>query len=72
MIVDKNVIIGAGVRLGYGDDLNTPNGKAAAAKGVPAPGNHNPGFAPTPEPTIKAGILAMTLSVMNLLPVEGS
>lgn len=25
VIVDKNVVIGAGVRLGYGDDLTTPN-----------------------------------------------
>lgn len=43
---------------------------AAAAKGVPPPGNHNPGFAPAPEPTIKAGVEAMTLSVMNLLPAS--
>jgi hippurate hydrolase len=39
---------------------------AAKAKGVPPPGNHNPGFAPSPEPTIKAGVEAMTLAVMNL------
>jgi amidohydrolase len=43
---------------------------AAAKAGVPPPGNHNPGFAPMPEPTIKAGVLAMTLSVMNLMPVS--
>jgi hippurate hydrolase len=41
---------------------------AAAAKGELVPGNHNPSFAPTPEPTIKAGVQAMTLSVMNLMP----
>ncbi len=43
---------------------------AAKAKGTPPPGNHNPGFAPAPEPTIKAGVLAMTLTVMNLLPAS--
>ena len=41
---------------------------AAAAGGPPVPGNHSPLFAPVPEPTIKAGVEAMTLTVMNLLP----
>ena len=41
---------------------------AAAAGGAPVPGNHSPLFAPMPEPTIKAGVEAMTLTVMNLLP----
>lgn len=41
---------------------------AAAAGGAPVPGNHSPLFAPVPEPTIKAGVEAMTLTVMNLLP----
>jgi hippurate hydrolase len=41
---------------------------AAAAGGAPVPGNHSPQFAPVPEPTIKAGVEAMTLTVMNLLP----
>jgi amidohydrolase len=46
---------------------------AAAAAGGPAvPGNHSPLFAPAPEPTIKAGVEAMTLTVMNLLPGVGS
>jgi hippurate hydrolase len=40
---------------------------AAAAKGVPVPTNHSPYFAPSPEPTIKAGIEAMTLSVINAM-----
>jgi hypothetical protein len=31
------------------------------------PGNHSPLFAPVPEPTIKAGVEAMTVTVMNLL-----
>ncbi len=55
-----------GLQLGMG--ALDPAVLAAADKaGIPPPGNHNPGFAPTPEPTIKAGVLAMTLSVMNLL-----
>jgi amidohydrolase len=41
---------------------------AAAAGGAPVPGNHSPLFAPVPEPTIKTGVEAMTLAVMNLLP----
>lgn len=41
---------------------------AAAAGGAPVPGNHSPLFAPVPEPTIKTGVEAMTLTVMNLLP----
>jgi hippurate hydrolase len=41
---------------------------AAAAGGAPVPGNHSPFFAPVPEPTIKAGVEAMSLTVMNLLP----
>jgi amidohydrolase len=41
---------------------------AAAAGGAPVPGNHSPLFAPVPEPTIKAGVEAMALTVMNLLP----
>lgn len=41
---------------------------AAAAGGPPVPGNHSPLFAPVPEPTIKTGVEAMTLMVMNLMP----
>ena len=41
---------------------------AAAAGGPPVPGNHSPFFAPVPEPTIKTGVEAMTLTAMNLLP----
>jgi hippurate hydrolase len=40
---------------------------AAEAKGEPPQANHSPLFAPLPEPTIKAGVEAMTLSVMNLM-----
>jgi hippurate hydrolase len=41
---------------------------AAAAGGPPVPINHSPYFAPVPEPTIKTGVQAMALMVMNLLP----
>ena len=41
---------------------------AAKAKGEEVPGNHSPYFAPKPEPTIKTGVEAMTLMVMNLMP----
>ncbi|HEY0436150.1 MAG TPA: amidohydrolase [Phenylobacterium sp.] len=39
----------------------------ARAKGVPVPANHTPQFAPTPEPTIRFGVEAMTLAVLNVL-----
>jgi hypothetical protein len=32
------------------------------------PGNDSPLFAPVPELAIEAGVEAMTLTVMNLLP----
>lgn len=38
---------------------------AAKAKGEFLPGNHTPQFAPVPEPTIRTGVEAMTLAVMN-------
>ena len=39
----------------------------AKAKGVPVPANHTPQFAPTPEPTIRFGVEAMTLAVLNVM-----
>jgi hippurate hydrolase len=39
----------------------------ARAKGVPVPANHTPQFAPTPEPTIRFGVEAMTLAVLNVM-----
>jgi hippurate hydrolase len=39
----------------------------AKAGGAPLPSNHSPKFAPVPEPTIRTGIEAMTLAVMNVL-----
>lgn len=40
---------------------------AAAAKGQSVPTNHSPYFAPTPEPTIRTGVEAMTLAVLNVM-----
>jgi hippurate hydrolase len=39
----------------------------AAAKGQPVPGNHTPQFAPVPESSIRTGVEAMTLAVLNVL-----
>ena len=39
----------------------------AKAKGVPVPANHTPQFAPTPEPTIRFAVEAMTLAVLNVM-----
>src|SRR5262249_12812213 len=35
--------------------------------GQPVPSNHNPGFAPVPEPTLKACATSMTAAVLELL-----
>ena len=35
--------------------------------GVPVPSNHNPTFAPVPEPTLKAAVTSMTAAVLDLL-----
>ena len=40
---------------------------AARARGEALPANHHPGFAPTPEPTIRTGVTAMTLAVLNVM-----
>jgi amidohydrolase len=39
----------------------------AKAEGKPLPVNHSPFFAPTPEPTIRTGVEAMTLAVLNVV-----
>ncbi|MBI1685113.1 amidohydrolase [Caulobacter hibisci] len=39
----------------------------AKAAGKPMPVNHSPFFAPIPEPTIRTGVEAMTLAVMNVV-----
>ncbi len=42
----------------------------AKAKGTEVPFNHSPQFAPIPGPTIRTGVEAMTLAVMNAMPKE--
>ncbi len=39
----------------------------AKAAGKPLPVNHSPFFAPVPEPSIRTGVEAMTLAVMNVM-----
>lgn len=39
----------------------------ARAKGAPIPANHSPFFAPVPEPSIRTGVTAMTLAVLNVM-----
>jgi amidohydrolase len=39
----------------------------AKANGVQLPTNHSPFFAPVPEPTIRTGVEAMTLAVLNVM-----
>jgi len=43
----------------------------AKAKGIDVPFNHSPTFAPVPGPTIRTGVTAMTLAVMNVMAKEG-
>lgn len=38
----------------------------AKAEGRQVPTNHSPFFAPTPEPTIRTGVEAMTLAILNV------
>ncbi len=44
-------------------DARKPGGK-------PLPFNHSPLFAPVPEPTIKTAVQAMSLAVLNVLPLR--
>ncbi len=44
---------------------------AAEAGGPPLPFNHSPYYAPVPEPTIRTGVEAMTLAVMNVMGKGG-
>jgi hippurate hydrolase len=44
--------------------------KAAQASGVPTPPLHSSTFAPDPEPTLKTGALALTLSALEVLGVR--
>ncbi len=35
--------------------------------GIPVPSNHNSGFAPVPEPTLRTAVTSMTAAVLDLL-----
>jgi hippurate hydrolase len=48
---------------GYGPETMAK----AKADGKPLPVNHSPFFAPDPEPTIRTGVEAMTLAVLNVV-----
>ena len=67
---DYSEFINAGVPSVFFNIGATDPAKVAAAKagGAPVPVNHSPFFAPVPETTIRTGVEAMTLAVMNLLP----
>jgi hippurate hydrolase len=69
---DYSEFIIAGVpSLFFGIGAYDPKQAAAAdAGGPPLPPNHSPQFAPVPEPTIRTGVEAMTLAVMNVMPVK--
>lgn len=41
--------------------------EAARNGGTPLPSNHSPYFAPIPEPSIRTGVKAMSLAVLNVL-----
>jgi hippurate hydrolase len=70
---DYSEFIAAGVpslffTIGGGD----PAAVAAAANGGPQlPDNHSPYFAPIPEPTIRTGVMAMSLAALNAMPRSG-
>lgn len=42
----------------------------AKQEGKSVPTNHSPLFAPVPEPSIRTGVTAMALAVMNMLPPQ--
>jgi amidohydrolase len=66
---DYSEFILAGVpSVFFGIGVYSPERVAAAkAGGPPLPGNHSPEFAPVPEPTIRTGVEAMSLAVMNAM-----
>jgi len=67
---DYSVFVNAGVKasldfqIGVYDPARVA---AAAAGGDPLPVNHSPFYAPVPEPTIKTGVEAMTLAMLEVL-----
>ena len=66
---DYSAFIEAGLpSLYFGIGVYDPARVAAAkAGGPPLPFNHSPYYAPVPEPTIRTGVEAMTLAVMNVM-----
>ncbi len=66
---DYSEFVAAGVpSLYFGLGALDPQLFAAAENGgPPVPVNHSPFFAPLPEPTIRAGVTAMTLAVLGEL-----
>jgi amidohydrolase len=66
---DYSEFVNAGVPSVYFDIGVYDPSRVAAAKagGPPLPVNHSPLFAPVPEPTIRTGVEAMSLAVMNVM-----
>lgn len=66
---DYSAFVEAGVpSLDFHIGVYDPQRVAAAkAGGAPLPPNHSPYYAPVPEPTIRTGVEAMTLAVMNVM-----
>lgn len=66
---DYSEYIEAGVPSFYFNIGSSDPARVAAAEagGPPIPRNHNPGYAPVPEPTIRTGVEAMTLAVINVM-----
>jgi metal-dependent amidase/aminoacylase/carboxypeptidase family protein len=56
------------LRIGASDPAEFSKAKEA---GTLPPGPHNAGFAPVREPTIRAGVSALTVSVLELLGKAG-
>ncbi len=66
---DYSVFVLAGIpSMYFGIGGSDPvKAKEAKEKGIEMPFNHSPQFAPAPAPTIKTGVEAMTLAVMNVM-----
>lgn len=70
---DYSVYVNAGVKasLNFQIGIYDPaRVAAAAAGGEPLPVNHSPFYAPVPEPTIRTGVEAMTLAVLEVLKLH--
>src|SRR5262249_20604221 len=64
----SEVVIAGGPSSYFGSGGLDPKVLAAAAANKTAvPGNHSPEFAPVPEPTIRTGVQAMSLVVLDVL-----